>query len=235
MMLEQLIVRASARIFALASVTLMLRLEGGAVHTRTVRPALPTNAKPLWLRLIHLDLEAHPPPAAVLAVSLDAEPGATSKVQLGLFAPQLPEASRLDVTLARIRAIVGEENVGRAVLLDTHAPHAFRMETFAVPSSDDEIAAPAHVRNAVRQLRPAESITVMLTARTPVRFYFRGQRFTVDRAYGPWRASGDWWQPTLWGHEQWDLVARAEDGAMLCCCAVRELMHGNWQMAALYD
>jgi len=238
-MLEQLIVRAKARIVALAAVTVRLELEGGRTHTRTVRPALPANDKQLWIKLLHLDLEAHPPPAAVLAVLLDAEPGSTSKVQLGLFSPQLPEASRLDVTLARIRAIVGEENVGRAVLLDTHEPDGFKIESFAVPTSDVEIAAPPNLRGAVRQLRPAEEITVTLEARRPVRFNFRGQRYIVDRAYGPWLAGGDWWQQSLWGHEQWDLVARIETrteaGAMLCCCVVRDLMHGGWQVAALYD
>jgi protein ImuB len=238
-MLEQLIVRAKARIVALAAVTVRLELEGGRTHTRTVRPALPANDKQLWIKLLHLDLEAHPPPAAVLAVLLDAEPGSTSKVQLGLFSPQLPEASRLDVTLARIRAIVGEENVGRAVLLDTHEPDGFKIESFAVPTSDVEIAAPPNLRGAVRQLRPAEEITVTLEARRPVRFNFRGQRYIVDRAYGPWLAGGDWWQQSLWGHEQWDLVARiearTEAGAMLCCCVVRDLMHGGWQVAALYD
>jgi protein ImuB len=246
-MLEQLIVRAKARIVALAAVTVALELEGGQRHARTVRPALPANDKQLWIKLLHLDLEAHPPPAAVLAVALDAEPGSTSKVQLGLFSPQLPEPSRLDVTLARIRAIVGEENVGHAVLLDTHAIDGFRMEGFAVPAVDAETAAPVHLRGAVRQLRPAEEITVTLKARRPVRFNFRGQRYIVDRAYGPWFAGGDWWQPSLWGHEQWDLVAqiearseaqleaRIEAGVMLCCCAVRDLMHGGWQVAALYD
>jgi protein ImuB len=242
-MLDQLIVRAKARIIALAAVTVTLQLDGGATHTRTVRPALPANDKQLWIKLLHLDLEAHPPPAAVLTVALDAEPGSTSKVQLGLFSPQLPEASRLDVTLARIRAIVGEENVGRAVLLDTHAPDGFRMESIAVPADDAETAAPVHLRGAVRQLRPPEGITVTLEARRPVRFSFRGQNYNVARAYGPWLAGGDWWQPSLWGHEQWDLVAsiearneaRAEAGAVLCCCAVRDLMHGGWQVAALYD
>jgi protein ImuB len=234
-MLEQLIVRAKARIVALAAVTIRLELEGGAAHTRTVRPALPANAKQLWIRLLHLDLEAHPPPAAVLAIALDAEPGTTSKVQLGLFSPQLPEASRLDVTLARIRAIVGEGNAGRAVLMDSHAPGSFRIEDFAVPSTDAETEAAAQLRGAVRQLRPAEYMAVTLEAKKPVRFSFRGQSYTVERAYGPWLASGDWWQQTLWGHEQWDLVARACDGAVLCCCAVRDLMHGGWQMAALYD
>ena len=39
----------------------------------------------------------------------------------------------------------------------------------------------------------------------------------------------------LWGHEQWDIVARAGDNSLLCCCLVRDRMHGGWQMAALYD
>jgi len=234
-MLDQLIVRANARIVALATVTVTLVLEGGRTHTRTVRPALPANDKQLWIKLLHLDLEAHPPPAAVLTVAIDAEPGSTSKVQLGLFSPQLPEASRLDVTLARIRAIVGEENVGSAVLVDTHAPDGFKMESFAVPSSEAETPTTECLRGAVRQLRPPETIQVTLEAWRPVRFNFRGQRYIVDRAYGPWLAGGDWWQQTLWGHEQWDLVAQTEAGAMLCLCAVRDLMHGCWQVAALYD
>ena len=67
-MLEQLIVRATARVLALASVTIRLSLEGGASHSRTVRPALPTNDRHLWIKLLHLDLEAHPPHAAILSL-----------------------------------------------------------------------------------------------------------------------------------------------------------------------
>jgi protein ImuB len=234
-MLDQLMVRAKARMVALAAVTITLALDGGGTHVRTVRPALPTNDKPLWIKLLHLDLEAHPPPAAVLAVELDAEPGETSKVQLGLFSPQLPEASRLDVTLARIRALVGEENVGRAVLLDTHAPEAFRIEAFRVTEGEDVTTASTELRATARQLRPAESVTVTLEAEQPVRFHFRGQNFNVDHAYGPWLTGGDWWQPTLWGQEQWDIVARSGDNSLLCCCLVRDLIDGGWQMAALYD
>jgi protein ImuB len=55
-MLDQLIVRAQNRILALAAVTVTLGLEGGATHTRTVRPALPTNDKQLWIKLLHLEL-----------------------------------------------------------------------------------------------------------------------------------------------------------------------------------
>jgi len=233
-MLEQLILRASARVLALASVTVNLSLEGGASHVRTIRPVLPTNAKQFWIKLLHLDLEAHPPQASILSLRLSAEPGDTSKVQLGLFSPQLPEPMRLDVTMARIRAIVGEDCAGRAVLRDTHRPDDFRMEPFTIPSQPSETAS-APPRAAVRQLRPAESVTVTLRSKRPEIFFFREKRYTVEHAYGPWLTSGDWWNQKLWGVEQWDLVARSQDGEQLCCVLVRDLVDSRWEMAALYD
>lgn len=233
--IEQVIHRASARMLALASVTVELSLESSAIHARTVRPALPTNDRQLWIKLLHLDIEAHPPQAAVLAVALQAEPGSTSKVQLGLFAPQLPEPSRLDVTLARIRAIVGEDNAGRAVLEDTHRPNSFRIEPFTISAAKVSSAPACALRPALRRLRPAEAVFVTMQAERPIAFIFRSQRHAVERAYGPWQASGEWWSATLWGVEEWDLTARAQDGAMLCCCMVRDLLRDQWRMTGLYD
>jgi protein ImuB len=235
-MLEQLVLRATARVLALATVTVELKLEGGGTHVRTVRPALPNNERTMWLKLIHLDMEAHAPGAAVVGIGLTAEPGATSKVQMGLFSAQLPEPLRLDVTLARIKAIVGEECVGRAVLEDTHRVDGFRMEGFTVSASAGAGSAwevggsPA----AMRRLRPAERVDVMLRELRPVGFVFRERRYEVERAYGPWAMSGDWWSQTLWGVEQWDVVARGDAG-LLCCCVVRDLALDAWSMAALYD
>jgi protein ImuB len=237
-MLDQLIVRAQARILALASITLQLGLEEGAPHIRTVRPALPNNDRQLWLKLMHLDLLAHPPQAAIQSLTLSAQPGSTSKMQLGLFSPQVPEAMRLDVTLARIRSIVGEDNVGQAVLKDTHRPDAFRVEPFVVPASAASDRRPEAQRVALRQLRPAELVTVTVREQQPRSFVFREKRYTVERAYGPWSSAGDWWKPTLWSVEQWDLVARAqEDGnaAWLCCCLSRDLAQERWLLEALYD
>jgi len=234
-MLEQLVLRASARVLALASVTVTLSLEGGASHTRTVRPALPSVDRQLWLKLIHLDLEAHPPQAAILAVTLTAEPGRTSKVQLGLFSPQLPEPMRLDVTLARIRKIVGENCVGRAVLTDSHHSDAFRMEPFVV-TSEAKFEAVSHMpRAAMRQFRPTENTAVTLCGRRPSSFYFRNVHYRVERAYGPWLASGEWWNPGLWSCEQWDLVARSDDGSLFCCVLTCDPADNCWRMTALYD
>lgn len=234
-MLEQLVLRATARVLALATVTAELMLEGGGTHVRTVKPALPSNERAMWLKLIHLDMEAHPPGAAVVGIVLTAEPGATSKVQMGLFSPQLPEPMRLDVTLARIKAIVGEECVGRAVLADTHRADGFRMEGFSVAAvgagSARELGGSLA---AMRRLRPAESVSVSLREQRPVWFVFRERRYEVERAYGPWVMSGDWWEQTLWGVEQWDVIARGDAG-LLCCCVVRDVAQDVWSMAALYD
>ena len=82
-MLEQLVLRATARVLALASVTVELKLEGGGTHVRTVRPALPSNERAMWLKLIHLDLEAHPPGAAVVGIVLTAEPGSDEQGAAG--------------------------------------------------------------------------------------------------------------------------------------------------------
>lgn len=237
-MLEQLILRASSRIVALASVTIILNLEGGGTHGRTVRPALPSNDRQLWLKLLHLDLEAHPPQAAILALILTAEPGQTSKVQLGLFSPQLPEPGRLDVTLALIAKIVGEGNVGRAVLQDTHHPQGFRIERFTVPS-DEPDGVPVRSTGAVlRVLRPPESVQLTLNKlnkQTPERLRFRQENYVVERAFGPWAARGEWWNSGIWGREEWDLVARCESGAVLYACLTRDVMLNRWRMVGLYD
>jgi protein ImuB len=236
LMLEQLVLRATSRALALASVTITLSLEGNGLQIRTVRPALPTNERQLWIKLIHLDLEAHPPPAAILALTLSAEPGSTSKLQLGLFSPQLPEPSRLDVTLARIAKIVGEENVGKAVLLDTHQQQeAFRLERFIVPTPEPSSTAKVQGCSVMRELRPAESVRVMLVAGRLDAILFRQRWYAIARSYGPWRASGEWWNSNLWGCEQWDIVARADDSPLLCCCLARDLMQNLWVMAGLYD
>jgi protein ImuB len=234
-MLEQLILRAAGRALALASVTIHLSLENQTEHERTIRPAIPSNDRQLWLKLIHLDLEAHPPQAAILSLIVSAEPGRTSKVQLGLFSTQLPEPARLDVTLARLRSIVGENNVGRAVLSDTHRPNSYQVAPFSVPSGTATGVVIGQPRAVLRQLRPAESTAVTLRERRPMAFFFREKHYAVERAYGPWLSSGEWWNPTLWSLEQWDLIARSHEGSVLYCCLAHDIARNSWQVVALYD
>src|SRR5215469_3490584 len=234
-MLDQLIWRVKARLVALASVTISLELDGEATYTRIVKPARPGNDKQFWIRLLHLELQAHPPQAAVVAVTLKAEPGDTRKVQLGLFSPPLPEAARLDVTLAQLKALLGENNVGHAVLLDSHAPEGFRLEPFTVQFSSLSLDVARQQPVAVRQIRPAEIISAHLDDALREGFVFNKQRFTVQHAYGPWAADGEWWNEMHWNTEQWDIIARAQNGTLLCCCMTHDLLRNQLQVTALYD
>src|SRR6185312_9776656 len=205
-------------------------------HSSTVRPAVPSNDRQLWIKLLHLDLEAHPPEAAVLSLRLSAEPGHISKVQLGLFSPQLPDTSRLDVTLARIRAIVGETAVGSPVLCDSHSPDRFTLKSFSIERREARTQSfPPRSFTAVRQLRPPEDVWVTLREQRPLSFFFRQRRYDVERSYGPWLAGGEWWAQARWGMQQWDLIARSQEGETLCCCLVLDLIEKRWQMVGLYD
>jgi protein ImuB len=233
-MLEQLVLRATARVLALAQVSVTLAVESGGEHVRTVRPALPSNDRAMWLKLVQMDMEMHPAGAAVVGLRLEAEPGTTSKVQMGLFSPQLPEAMKLDITLTRIQALVGEGCVGRPVLKDTHRPDGFGVEPFTVMASVSakDVVPAERTPAAMRVVRPAERVSMTLCGERPSAFWFRNVRYEVERAYGPWVMSGDWWSPRLWGMEQWDVVARGRDGEMLCCCVVKD---AEWKVVGVYD
>jgi protein ImuB len=131
-MIDCLAARAEARALSLALLTVDMKMENGRTHRRVLRPALPSTDRKFLLKLLHLEVGAHPPEAAVVALTLAAEAGRPGKVQLGLFVPQMPEPSRLDITLARLKAMVGEDRVGAPALEDTHRGGSFHMEHFAV-------------------------------------------------------------------------------------------------------
>lgn len=234
-MLDQLILRTKARLVALAAVTIVLELDGGERYKRRVRPAQPGNDKQFWVRLLHLDLQSHAPQAAVVAVTLDGEPGDTSKVQLGIFSPPLPESTRLDVTLAQLKSLLGDNNVGQAVLQDSHALESFRLEPFSISSGSITSVYLQHKRAAVRRIRPPEGTSVHLEQQRPKAFIFREQCFDVEYAYGPWIARGEWWNEMFWNMEQWDVIAKAPNEVMICCCIACDLLRNEWQVIALYD
>ncbi|HET9088304.1 MAG TPA: DNA polymerase Y family protein [Acidobacteriaceae bacterium] len=233
-MLEQLIIRAKSRVLALATVTLKLHLHGGGSHKRKVSPRVPTNEKQLWLKLLHLDLESNAPSSSILGVHICAEPGAKSRVQLGLFSPKLPEPGRLEITLARIAAIVGEGNVGQAVLHDTHRTNDFHVEVFTITSKEPREPGTGSPL-CLRMLRPPEPSKVEIRRGVPSQIHFRSRAYHVEQAYGPWLSGGDWWNEAIWGNEQWDVIGKATDSAMLVCRLARDFVQNDWRVAALYD
>jgi protein ImuB len=233
-MVDCLAGRAAGRALSLASVTLQFELEGGRVHRRVIRPALPTVDRKFLLKLMQLDLAAHPPQAAVVAMTMTAEAGYASKVQLGLFAPQVPEPSRLDVTIARLKAIAGEDRVGSPVLEDSHQPGRFRMEGFGVAGPEKEAEAEG-VRMALRRLRPALPVRVVLRSSAPAIFHDGRRSYIVEQAFGPWRSSGCWWALGGWDAEEWDVLAEPDGGAAVACLLVLDRGDNTWRLEAFYD
>jgi protein ImuB len=151
-MLEQVCARLRAR--ALAAQELRLELElattqsnDGELCTSTVardvtrnfiRPFIRTLRLPMpmldakvFLKLLQLDLQAHPPGAPIVKIHLSAEPTRPRALQSGLFQPVFPEPEKLELTLARIAGIVGDNRVGSVELLDTHREGAFAVRHFA--------------------------------------------------------------------------------------------------------
>ena len=121
------------------------------------------------------------------------------------------------------------------MLRDTHQPYEFRMEPFSVIAKHIAESTNGQPRIALRQFRPPEEVSVTLQNERPVAFFLQKKRYIIEKAYGPWCTSGDWWNPELWNVEQWDLVARSLDESLLCGCMVRDVARNCWKMVSLYD
>ncbi|MGB8008266.1 MAG: DNA polymerase Y family protein [Terriglobales bacterium] len=147
-MLEKMCVCLRQRALAVQELCLNLELavppsNGGApfaqvlarpltkTFTRILRLPTPMLDATVFLKLLQLDLQAHPPGAPIVKIHLSAEPSRPRPVQSGLFQPVFPEPEKLELTLARIAGIVGEGRVGSVELLDTHREGAFALQHFA--------------------------------------------------------------------------------------------------------
>ena len=236
-MLDRLIALAAAKALGLLSIALRRALDNRQQHTVAVRPALPSTDRTFLLKLLQLELAAHPLQAAVIGIHLCGESASPARQQGGLFSPQLPDASRLDVTLARIQSIVGAGNVGSALLADTHAPQAFSMQRFQVKHASRAVpAAIGPARTACRMLRPPWPAQVGHQASRPCFVTCEHQRFQVKHAYGPWYSSGAWWQPGEWSREEWEVILRAENAPVpLHALLVHDLVAQQWRLEGFYD
>jgi protein ImuB len=98
-------------------------------HDRSLQLPAPMRDPRVLRTLILLDLESHPPAAAIdrLTIAVDVAEGRI--LQFGLFARALP-AERVSTLLARLKALMGTERVGAPALVDSYRPGAFTMAEF---------------------------------------------------------------------------------------------------------
>jgi protein ImuB len=228
-LLQQLCARTSARALGIAAIHVTFELQPAfessfdssptshniqlpsKTFSCTLKLPVPSQNPTLLLKLLRLRLQSKPPGAPVKKIHMMAEPGRSRATQNGLFVPASPDPQKLELTIARIAAVVGENNVGSPQLLDTHRPDAFHMRKFSVtstylptaPHSVREVNSGSHA--GFRVFRPALPVWVQLQGKCPTHIGFQGMLGNVIRASGPWRTSGDWWEEQSWQEDAWDL------------------------------
>ncbi len=212
-------------------VELVLELENKSEHRRILELASPYREPRTFLKLLQLDLEAHPPAAEIVALRLELHPVPPQVLQYGLFVPASPETQKLQIIAARIAGLVGEGNVGAPSLLNTHRPDAFEIRPFrSVPTQPRETQE-TYLRLAFRVFRPAPSAEVRVKHDQPVQVSAACARGSVRKASGPWHSSGDWWTPNRWGREEWD-VDLSDGGLYRIYC---QLETRCWFVEGFYD
>ena len=242
-MLNQLCERLRSQSRATTQLRLRLELEGKTTHTRILQLPFPTHDAKTLLKLLQLDLEAHPPQAAIRAATLAVEPVEPRVVQHDLYTPPSPAPERLELTLGKIRAMVGIENVGSPQLLDTHRRDAWQMNSTpnATPSLvAEEFETPREngLRLAFRYFRPPVKARVELVSGTgrPARVFAQQIYGSVVECAGPWKASGEWFTSTPWDREEWDLGLN--DGGIYRAYSAKSVQREqdrDWFLEGSYD
>ena len=218
---------------AAIEIRLRLTLENDAVHAVTLRFPVPMTDPIALLKLLQLDLQGRPPAAPVVQVSLEAEPARPRTQQHGLFQPVSPEPEKMELTIARIAAFVGAENIGTPQMEDTHRPDSFRMVPFGstAPQAIPPAVAADRTRTALRRFRPPRLAQVQLSRGRPARVHSLSIRGVVNDCSGPWRTSGDWWTAEPWDREEWDVALST--GALLRIHFDHRT--GRWFVEGSYD
>jgi len=215
------------------SVTMRLRLESGQAHERLLHVPEPTRRPDILFRMLRTHLETVRTETAVAAVALSLDPGLPAQRQFGLFESVLRDPHQFQETLARLSALLGADRVGSPVRLPGHRRDSFRLvppDFENAPSA--EPPRPDLLRPVPwRRLRPEPGAVVEV--RGPdgdplsVRCAVVNGRLRVS--VGPWKASGNWWEPGAWSREDWD--AQTASGAVVRL--TRE--SGNWHVTGLLD
>jgi protein ImuB len=113
-----------------------LHLVTRAVHERSLQLPAPMRDARTLRTLALLDLESHPPDAAIDRVTVVVDPTPARVVQFSLLARPLPSPEHLSTLSARLAALMGEGRCGSPELVDSWRPGAFAMKPFAPRDSD---------------------------------------------------------------------------------------------------
>ena len=247
-LLHQLCAALNAYALATNELCVAMQLDNQTTHERRLSLPYPMRDHKVFLKLLLLDTEMHPPQAAVRAISISCEPVKPRVLQNGLFEPLAPAPDKLELTLARLAKLVGEENIGSPSLLDTHRPDAFSMKRFTLQTVSDvrkrrakknrQAAIGNRQSLGFRMFRPPLRAIVQADQGWPTQISAWGKQRSVygkvvDVA-GPWRTTGDWWREDRWARDEWDVTIDRQ-GQQSLYRIYRELESKNWFVEGNYD
>jgi protein ImuB len=242
----------SLNAYALATNELLVRmlLENQATHERSLTLPYPMRDHKVFLKLLLLDTEMHPPQSAVKTISITCEPVKPRVLQNGLFIPLAPAPDKLELTLARLAKLVGEKNIGSPVLLDTHRPDAFSMKRFVLNTKESRKRRKSNLQSTIcnlqsrqclgfRMFRPPLRAVVDVDNGWPKQVSAWGKQRSVYGKVislaGPWRTTGDWWRNDSWARDEWDVALDSGKDRQALYRIYRELNSGNWFIEGNYD
>jgi len=256
-LLNQLCAILNAYALATNELRVRMKLEDETSHERQLNLPSPMRNPKVVLKLLLLDTEMHPPPAAVIGVTIACEPVKPRVLQNGLFIPLAPQPEKLELTLARLAKLVGPENTGSPELVDTHRPGAFRVKRFGLKEKVNH----RRQKNSKFEIRNSKCLLGFRVFRPPLRALVEANRGyptqisawgsnrsvhgKVVRLGGPWRTTGDWWREDRWARDEWDVTVekRAEvspgkptpSPLQVIYRIYRELSSGSWFVEGIYD
>jgi protein ImuB len=226
-LLNQICASLNAYALATNAVQVEMKLENGTSHPLKLNLPYPMRDHKVFLKLLMLDTETHPPPSAVVAVKINCDPVKPRVLQTGLFIPLAPEPEKLELTLARLAKLVGPGNIGSPELLDTHRPDAFKMNRFELKvSKREKRKSKQQTRNSEQpEIAKRQRLLGFRRFRPPLRALVQTEQGwpreisawdknksvygKVVCVAGPWRTSGDWWRADRWARDEWDVAIQS--------------------------
>jgi protein ImuB len=135
---EPLSTRLEARDRAAAALHIELGLVTRELHRRMLALPSPLRDVRTLRTLALLDLESHPPSAAIDRVTITIDPTPGRVLQHTLFTRPHPMPEQLSTLLARLGALMGQDRIGAPAMVDSYRPGAFTMKPFAIDHEHDD-------------------------------------------------------------------------------------------------
>ena len=108
-----------------------LHLVDRTVHERSLQLPAPMREARTLRTLALLDLESHPPAAAIDRVIVAVDPTPGRVVQYSLLTRPLPTLEQVSTLMARLTALMGDGRCGSPAVVDAWKPGAFALTPFA--------------------------------------------------------------------------------------------------------